>query len=255
MIDMITGKVEFVTHCYATKLTHFATALYLQLSSLANAANTSNNNIKVTVFYNQEDLQTAHVLNLFEDDKRRKNLELVKQHLPVDQLGRRSIGRNMAAKNTDADIVWFADVDYWFGATVTNDLLSIEWNNNTTMVFPGKIQISKSHEVGDKTLKYYSSILTPDPLNRPPFTPHMQVRDYDEKIYYKAIGGVQIVRGDFAREHGYVPNSKWQKPVKIPFGDFRDDIAYRSFCRSVGTILPVDLDGVFRIRHSETSYQ
>jgi hypothetical protein len=251
---MTTGKVEFVTHCYATELNHYATALYLQLSSLANHA-TNVSNIKATVFYNEEDTQTVHVLKLFEDDRRRKNLELVKQHLPVNQLGRRSIGRNMAARNTDADIVWFTDVDYWFGPVLVDNLLSIQWNDETTMLFPKKIQINKTHEVGDKILKYFGSILTPDPQNRPPFTPHMQVRDYDEKVYRKAIGGVQIVRGVFAREYGYVPDSKWQKPVQIPFGDFRDDIAYRSFCRSVGTIVPVDLDGVFRIRHSETSYQ
>jgi hypothetical protein len=84
----------------------------------------------------------------------------------------------------------------------------------------------------------------------------LHIGDFVPKHYTRAIGGVQIVRGEFAQKYGYLNSeSKWQLPNPKPFGDFKDDIAYRRMCGLFGKIRGVDLDGVLRIRHSTTTYQ
>jgi len=246
-------RVDFVTHCYAKQFPHFAAALYLQLSTICNQVSTKHQ-ASITVFYCEEDRHTCNVLNLFSDSKRTKSATLACVPMRVENLGRRSIGRNFAAENTSADYVWFTDVDYWFDANVVDDLCTMQWPKDAVMVFPQNINISKTHELGDKLLKYYAGVYE-GTTGSVPYTPNLQVRDYCDKTYYKAIGGVQIVKGSFATENGYVRGGKWQIPSTKPFGDFKDDIAYRNACRLLGKIVPVELKGVYRIRHTETSYQ
>ena len=171
--------------------------------------------------------------------------------MPVNKLGRRSIGRNLAAKWSKADIVWFTDVDHCFCNGIFSNLENLEWPEDTTMVYPKIIMIHKNHEIGDALLRTIK-----ERIHYPLPVPLLNVHNFIEKQYNRAIGGVQIVRGEFAYEHGYLDGEeKWQRPVKKPFGDFRDDIAYRNFCTKYGSIMSVDLPGVYRIRHTETTYQ
>ena len=87
-------------------------------------------------------------------------------------------------------------------------------------------------------------------LNGAPRVVDIDPTEFVEKRYGRAIGGVQIVRGDFARKYGYLHDvAKYQQPVEHPFGDFRDDIAYRDFVRSFGRIVGIDLPGMYRLRH------
>ena len=114
------------------------------------------------------------------------------------------------------------------------------------MIYPALIQIHRDHATGDA-----ATVLVDQPklisVNKAEFIP---------KHYNRAIGGVQIVQGDFARKHGYLNDSpEWQKPTETPFGDFKDDVAYRKFTSQFGPIVGVDFPGVFRIRHSSTTYQ
>ena len=241
-------KIKIVTHCYATELPHFAACLKLQLASIS--INGGHHDIEMNVCFNKDDIETVKVLRWYESNKAQQH-ELVTFELPVNKLGRRSIGRNLAAKWSKADIVWFTDVDHCFCNGIFSNLENLEWPEDTTMVYPKTIMIHKNHEIGDALLRTIK-----ERVHYPLPVPLLNVHNFIEKQYNRAIGGVQIVRGEFAYEHGYLDREeKWQRPVKKPFGDFRDDIAYRNFCTKYGSIMSVDLPGVYRIRHTETTYQ
>jgi len=170
--------------------------------------------------------------------------------LSVAKLGRRCIGRNLAALSTDADLVWFTDCDHVFGDGCLDALVGMPWPSHfgtpASMVFPQTIQIHRDHATGDQAADKVKKANLHD----------IDPAEFVVKHYSVAIGGVQIVTGDFARKHGYLDgNLKWQRPAEKPFGDFRDDIAYRKHCQRFGPIVPIELPGLYRIRHSTTSYQ
>ncbi len=235
-------SIELVTHCYATELPHYASALEYQLSSLVRSLS-PNYKQTITVCCEPNDKKTLKIIPFFQEVLSIKTLMMEN----ANQLGRRSIGRNMAAKETKADIVWFTDVDYLFTSDCLEKLSTIKWPVGVSMVFLSDAMICKDHAMGDRLLNYAANrvcILDVDPSC---FIPNH---------YRRAIGGIQIVQGDFAREHGYLDGiEKWQIPAEKPFGDFRDDIAYRNFCKQHGEIVPVILPGIKRLRHSTTTYQ
>jgi hypothetical protein len=121
----------------------------------------------------------------------------------------------------------------------------MQWPDKASMIYPKTIKISENHAVGDMALRHVSH----------PAVKGIDRGQFVEKRYRRAIGGVQIVQGDVARL-GYLADSvRFQKPADLPFGDFRDDLAYRAECSKHGMIVGVDLPGVYRIRHGSTSYQ
>ena len=241
-------RIKIITHCYASQLPHFAACLKFQLASLNAIGNESD--IEVNVCFNKNDKETVRVLRWYETNKVPSHV-LATFELPVERLGRRSIGRNIAAKWSKANIVWFTDVDHCFCDGIFSNLVKLQWPEDTVMVYPKTIMIHKDHVTGDKLLHIAREYST-----YPPPVPLLDANDFIEKKYSRAIGGVQIVQGDFAYEHGYLDKAnKWQCPVKKPFSNFRDDIAYRNFCKNYGSIAGVDLPGVYRIRHTETTYQ
>lgn len=251
---MTTGDkplIEIVSHCYALELPHYAACLRYQLSSFLLHA-PMQCDILATVCC-CEDRATLNVLEWFQ---RHTPLRTKVILLPRDQLGRRCIGRNIAALGSKADIIWFADVDQVYGDGVLDRLATLPWPSESipgqefglaSMVFPRDIKIHRDHATGDKVaVTVGPGLVDVDPA------------EFIDHHYHRAIGGVQIVRGDFARQHGYLNGvKKWQKSVQQGrlFGDFNDDIAYRKQCLVHGPIMPIDLPGVYRIRHSRTSYR
>lgn len=235
-------SIELVTHCYATELPHYASALKYQLSSLI-INKPKHCKVLITICCEPNDEKTLEIIPFFQEVLSIWTLIMENEN----QLGRRSIGRNIAAKVTKADIVWFTDVDYLFSGDCLEKLSTIEWPDDASMIFPPDAMICKDHAMGDRLLNYAANrvcVLDVDPNC---FIPNH---------YRRAIGGIQIVQGDFAREHGYLDGiEKWQTPVAKPFGDFHDDIAYRKYCKQFGKIVPVDLPGIKRLRHSTTTYQ
>jgi len=248
-------KIELVTHCLATENPNFAGALALQISSLL-LDQPKHCDVQITVCMNEEDVNTVRVVRHFAK-LQHNGLRIKALNMPIDELGRRCIGRNHAALYTNADIVWFTDVDHCFYDGILDRLVSLEWPVSkvpdegrgvpVSMMFPGEIMISKNWDIGDEETKGLAAVPELKPLDAGNFV---------TKGYNRAIGGVQIVRGKFARAHGYLNgNDDWQTPVKKPFGSFRDDIAYRDFCSKHGPIVKVDLPGVYRLRHGKTSYE
>ncbi len=232
-------KIELVTHCWAQKYPHYAAALHYQLSSLI-LHPSKNCDVSVSVCFYWEDDAVLKVLNRFESRLSIKRIMVEDLGL----LGRRAYGRNLAALSNNADILWFSDVDQVYREGCFDQLVDIPWPDAASMVFPCIIRIHKNHQTGDAALARVGDV----PIDIDP-------TEFTEKHYFKAIGGVQIVRGSYGRKHGYLHGfNKWQCPVKNPFADFRDDIAFRTVCREHGLISPVDIHGVYRLRHSSTTH-
>ena len=80
--------------------------------------------------------------------------------------------------------------------------------------------------------------------------------DFIVKQYRRAIGGVQIVRGDYCREFGYLDGyRKWMMGSKEPFSDFRDDVKFRKDILNKGSGKGIDIPELYRIRHTEITYR
>jgi len=238
-------SIEVVSHCYSLEHPHFLECLKYQLASLLEEKAV---HVTATICYCQEDRPVSHLLHWYTKNTK---LHLHPICLSTEQLSRRAIGRNVAALGTRSGLVWFADADHVFLKGVLGRLCYMDWPREASMIYPRQIMITKDHETGDRMLK------TANPLHARYINPELFI----PKNYSRAIGGVQIVSGKFSRQYGYLSHDtdaqKWLTPTKDgkPFRSFRDDIAYRNFCKKHGKIMPVDLPGLYRIRHSTTTYQ
>lgn len=224
--------LEIVSHCW-----HYAPQLTYQLSSLV-LWPPSRAVVKMTVFYASDDTPTETVLRYFAkiDPPR---VEWSWRCLPKEKLFRRSIGRNVAALETTADWIWFADADMCFRCGCLDALGQITETLSADLIFPQTIQISDTHSAGDLALDNVAGQPLIADINPAEFVPHH---------YRRAIGGVQIVRGNTARRVGYCRDlPKYQKPISRWVSP-HDDVAFR---RTLGTPgEPIDLPELYRIRHA-----
>jgi hypothetical protein len=223
--------IDVVSHCYAGHCPHYAWALEMQIQSLEREAIQGGVDLTLWVCHSPKDKLTVNAMEHVSIEC----LKLRRGELPIEYLGRRAIGRHEVAVRTKADFVWFSDVDQVFVDGVFSRLVEWDWPEDVTMVYPKEIQIHRTHKLGDKRLAERR-------FDRADFVP---------KRYNRAIGGAQIVRGDFARRYGYLGNSpRWTKPTSGGFASCKCDIAYRKHCREHGRIVGIDLPGVYRLRHS-----
>jgi len=237
--------IRIVSHCYAAELRHYADALVYQLSSLVlHPPQTCK--VEIVVYCNHEDENTMRVIRWF--FKNAPDLDLGATYLTPQELGRRAIGRNGAAKfSRGVDIIWFSDVDQIYRDGILDRLATMEWPEGAVMVFPRQIMIHRDHATGSRVTAAVGDDVRLMDADTSLFVP---------KQYHRAIGGVQIVQGDFAREHGYLDcRPDWRQPVEKPFSSFKDDIIYRRHCLLHGQIVGVDLPGVYRIRHARTTHR
>ncbi len=243
-------SIRIVTHCYAKRLPQYAAFLRYQLSSLASAPIPTT----IAVCYVPGDEKTEEVLdwfdNLLERNLLEEDLKLSLLRVPLEErvIYPRCHGRHLAAITATEDVVWFTDVDYLFlGDCLPTVVQAPElWDEHNSMVYVRRVQINTTHTLGDElALRSYSglALLTEEDL-----------RDqFVQKVYRQAIGGVQIVRGAFAREHGYLPGMPTRKSG-TPFDrGSRDDRMYRKACYKHGSIVPIEAPGVYRLRHSQTT--
>jgi hypothetical protein len=236
-------SVEVVSHCYAKNLPQFAVFLRVQLSA---ATLLHDQNFKLTVCYTPDDENTAKVLRDFSSTK-----WLRCHKMEPNQLFRRSIGRNEVALKTEADLIWFTDVDYFWDRSCLPQLTGM-WESMTktsrpTIMWPANVMMTETKEKGDefykRNLTGTGKFLIPD------------MNSFVLKNFNRAIGGIQIVSGDYARKNGYLKNNpKWQRPNNKPFSDFREDVAFRKEAQRSGK-MSLPLKGVYRLRHTSTSYQ
>lgn len=237
--------LHIVTHCYAIELPQYAAFLRYQLSSLV--LHPPRHETWVTVCCMDDDLTTGLVLDDFLSDTR---INIQAAHLTRDQISRRAIGRNMIAKASGAELIWFADCDYAFGEGCIDGLLQAweglaEWS---PMIFPIRYWIHRDHETGDKAAENavdcWDAVVEAD------------LTEFIEAKFSRPIGGVQICPGSFCRRFGYLDgHRRYQNPLDRPFSDFHDDVAFRKFCGQHGPITPVDFPGLYRLRHTRTTYK
>lgn len=173
--------------------------------------------------------------------------------LKPGELFRRAIGRNKVALESKAGIIWFTDCDHFFGRGCLDDLWNVwkEFESPPAMVWPRTVLVHNGYQIADEFYQQYKTAfgsLIID-LNDDLFVP---------RKYRKAIGGVQIVRGDFANKHGYLNGQeKWMRPMPEdrPFPCFRDDAKYRNYCQHHDRIEGIDFCGLYRLRHSCVTYR
>ncbi|MCI0364502.1 MAG: hypothetical protein L0219_11495 [Phycisphaerales bacterium] len=226
-------NLEIVSHCW-----HYSRPLTFQLSSLY-LYPPSETMVTMTVFHSETDRNTAEVLHFFKRQPAPIKITLRTWPLPPDRITRRMIGRNLAALATEADWVWFTDCDYIFRAGCLDALSRWSAAPDELLFFPKYTYVSRTHEDGDRELARVASqvcLVDVDP------------KGYVAKRLGRAIGGIQIVRGELARRTGYCRQSRYQEIPSTTWAPNHDDIWFR---RSLGTAgVPMDVPEVYRIRHS-----
>lgn len=233
--------VEIVTHCYSGPNGQYAKLLAYQLRSLLDHPPEQVTS-RLTIFYPEIDRLVYKLLSacLDEIDSIPRSVVIAGFAQNMRLAFQRPIGRDLAARNTSADVIWFADCDYLFGPGCLDSLAKIA-GHTEPLFFPRTTLINRDHATGDS---YISAV----PLKS------IEPADFVPKVEKKAIGGIQIVPGDVARKYGYCPNiAKYQRPAPADCDTiigFGADSAYRRQLGTPGT--PIDIPNLFRLRHSQT---
>lgn len=225
-------EIDLVSHCW-----HYSRSLAYQISGLI--LDPPDFPVQLTIFCNPEDKDTINTIQTLYP-KLPPTVCLVPRAQDKPKLFRRGIGRNDACLGTlAASVVICTDCDYVWGAKALREVL--ENYQNAPLSFPHHYMKQKSHELGDACLALQE---TPQVLGLNP-------DDFDHCRIGKAIGGIQVIRADLAREHGYLNGTRWMTPHNGPrFASCRDDRGYRCHMANLGYIF-TDFDGgePWRIRH------
>ncbi len=225
-------ELEIVSHCW-----EYAHLLVYQLSSLVlrPPARTS---VTMTVFHAPEDEATASLLAFF-GSKEIPRVRWNWQPLEKTRLFRRSLGRNLAARATEADWIWFSDCDIVFREGAIDGAGDALRDRDDFLVFPRAHQITELLEHDDPILEEGRKelrLLDIDPAWG--FSPDVRER---------AVGALQIARGDVARAAGYCGTIDfYQRPVPR-WRRTHDDRVFRWLLGTQGN--PVEIPGLYRIRH------
>ena len=197
--------------------------------------------VEYTVCYTPGDTVTAQRVEQISYDDKPDNLYFRPLPLQPQQLFRRAIGRNIRALATDADVVWMTDVDYLFGDECLDAAARQVCPVRSKLCMPGRYHINNDHATGDKMIADNRNVTHPK-LNPKLFT---------ERKQRLAIGGLQIIGGNFARDAGYLKDTRYVEPVSSHFG-FRSckcDRWYRKEYKLKAERL--NIPGVYRMRHTE----
>jgi hypothetical protein len=230
-----TGKlsIEIVSHCW--RYGHFLT---YQLSSLVNHR-TDKFDITMTVYHVPDDDKVVPVLEYF-GRMEIPGITWNWQPLPKEKLFRRAIGRNLAAKSTKADWIWFTDADILFHEKCLDTLADLLQGRDDGLVHPeiglGTRLLPDDDEILEKGRQ------GPNVLEIPieEFEPYGGPRK-------KAKGPHQITHGDIARACGYCDSiAYYQKPAERWMKTY-EDRAFRWLIGTHGTPLPIP--NVCQIRH------
>lgn len=224
-------SLEIVSHCW-----RYAHLLNYQLSSLV-LHPPRKIDVRVTVFHSPDDAATARVLEFF-GRHRIPGVRWDWWPQPKESLFRRAIGRNLAARRTGADWIWFTDCDQVFHRGCLDALRPILERSGGPLLYPRLVHCTPRLEDADPMLagsRDRPEIVDIDPSR------------FRSVEHHKAIGALQIVRGDVSRAIGYCDAVPFfQRPVRRWRKCYED----RVFRRLVGTQgEAIELPGLFRIEH------
>jgi len=235
-IDDVTSTpehIEIVSHCW-----NYSHLFVYQLKSLIDNAP---KDLKVTLtgFYCLEDADAVALVEEYAV-KEVDNIEWNFVALSKEDLLRRGIGRNKAAKETQADWIWFTDCDLLFGENTFSSLKQELRKESCILAFPEQVArtslLDKEHDVlcnGKKTS-------VEECLKQANFSSH---------TFSKATGPVQIVHGDTARRYGYCDQVDCYQQPKERWVKTYEDRAFRWLLGTHGA--PLGVDDVSIIRHVE----
>jgi hypothetical protein len=191
--------IEIVTHCFGER---FATLLNYHLSSIV--LNESQP-VTATVMFATNDKLTTKVLSYFGViDRPWITWNFI--HMPIQSLYQRPIGRDLAAKSSKADVIWFTDADYVFG----DGCLNAVWVPQDDGIYRPEHEYRIARRL---KMQMVGALLKNGDIEP-------SVVDIDRSQFIltdirRAVGGVQIISGDTARKIGYLPDYKeWQKPLE-----------------------------------------
>ncbi len=227
-------RLEIVTHCW-----RYSSVLAYQLASIVRHA-PQRVDLSVRVFFTPEDSPTLDVLNQY-----KSHGFLYPEATPRSRLLRRAFGRQSAALETTADVVWFTDADICFGAGALDSLADVDFSE-APMWRPASILQTNTRQIGDayaaKSATCMERIVHP--------------RDcYPDKIR-RASGAYQIVPGDVCRKHGYITDREVDKQpvVGYEFIGSRSDVRFRNqIAKIYGTHAAgktIEIPNLIRIRQS-----
>jgi hypothetical protein len=243
----MTHSLEICVHCYNPPgMVQYAEQLKFLLGALAHHP-PERVRVDVTIVCSANDLPTLSVAG--EGMKiKSDNVRVTPICLSEPRLFRRAIGRNLVARATEADAVWFTDCDYFPGPGFLDEFMPAMLEGliiPAELNMPAVYRICKDHPTGDFIVSQHRDICLPclheDILNQ-------LFVDKEQRI---AIGGMQFVTGDFARARGYCDGTKWVREVDTSpgFRSCKCDKAFRSLnglkARRVET-----LTRLYRLRHS-----
>ena len=224
--------VELVSHCW-----NYAHWLRFQLGSLV-ISPPRETRITMTVVHSPEDQGTIDLLRHYG----RKTIPNVTWNwVPVEKtrLFRRAIGRNLRAKATTADWIFFTDCDQMFCRDALDALGRELQGRREFLLFPRVAHCSQRiTEASEVTLDSHGS----DPL-----VPEIDPARFHPVVHQKAVGGLQIVHGDVARAVGYCESLPFYQTPRKGFGNTYEDRAFRWLLGTPG--VPIEVPHVYRIEH------
>jgi hypothetical protein len=171
-----------------------------------------------------------------------QNVSIVVNQLPHAELFRRSIGRNMAAIQCETDVCWFTDADVLFGEGCLDAVVTAV-NPDDPLCSPARLAKTVDRATADRMVERERS----NPL------PHMTSKEFSPPYKVKrAIGALQVVGGNIARQSGYLKDSRFARPVSTSKGFRRcfEDIRYRKQFTSAGRIRRIDVPNLCLIWHT-----
>lgn len=239
-------SLNIVVHCYSEALSVYARMFSAQLSSLIYYP-PKNCTVLFQVWTAETDTLTLAICKAFDDLylDRRIRAGVCARTLPKKELFRRAIGRNISAKECAADVMYFADGDYCYYDGCLDYIANFDFEaiKPHEMIFPRMYWNQETHAHGDQEI----SQIVPGELFL------TDKRNYHKKRLKLGIGGLQILPRDVALR-GYLDGTKWCKPRidETPFPDTDDDARFR---RTIHSSIPADIPNLFRIRHSQNSYE
>lgn len=224
--------IEIVSHCW-----QYSRLLAYQLGSLVEHP-VHDASITMTVYYAEQDKATANLLHHVKQHQV-SNVTWNWQPMPVEQIFRRSIGRNHAALNSSADWVWFTDCDMTFQAGCLDSLNTALQGLTHALVFP-RIE-AKTDVYTDDDLITQNALDTPELL-------YVSQNLFTEHTIDRATGPLQITQGDVARANGYCRDVMFYQQPAERFQKATEDRLFRWLLGTQGE--PIEVSSVCRIQHA-----
>jgi len=224
--------IELVSHCW-----NYAHWLRFQLGSLVHSP-PRETRVTMTVIHSPEDQGTIDLLRHY---GRLSVPNVTWNWVPIEKsrLFRRAIGRNLRAKGTAADWIFFTDCDQMFYRDSLDALGRELQGRRDFLLFPRVAQCSQRvTDAAEVTLESPGS----DPL-----VPEIDTTLFHPVVHQKAVGGLQVVHGDVARAIGYCESLTFYQTPRTGFGNTYEDRAFRWLLGTHG--VPIEVPHIYRIEH------